>query len=189
MPPNDQSGSGMAMLAALSGKMGGVFGGLAGDALGLKSSGALFVGILVSRTVQDDMVGKFGLRKVYWESSWEGARRDLSANTGISEDPKSGIITITVTDHESQARRRHGPGICHATQFRGQPAQHFVRPPRAHFPGTAAYPGERGFGGRRKRLQPVRQQERHHRYRGPGQSHGRRGGEPARPAHRRRVRA
>src|SRR5260370_22851953 len=43
MPPDSQSTSGMAMLAALTAKTGGGLGGIAGDLLGVKSSGALFV--------------------------------------------------------------------------------------------------------------------------------------------------
>lgn len=102
MPPDDQSSSGMALLAALSGKMPRGLGGLAGDVLGLKSSGALFVGILRSRTAQDDLIQKFDLRKVYWQRGWDGARRILDSNTAISEDRKSGLITITVTDGNAQ---------------------------------------------------------------------------------------
>src|ERR1700731_2537135 len=45
MPPDSRSNSGMAM-AALAAKGGGALGGMAGDLLGLKSSGALFIGIL-----------------------------------------------------------------------------------------------------------------------------------------------
>lgn len=102
MPPDDQTGSGMAMAAALAGRMSGALSGLAGDALGLKSSGDLFIGILNSRTVQDDVVNKFDLRKVYGTSRADLARRRLAENTAISQDRKSGIITIAVTDHSAQ---------------------------------------------------------------------------------------
>ncbi len=102
MPPDNQSASGMAMLAALSSRVGGNLGMLAGDALGLKSSGALFVGILGSRTVQDDLINKFDLRKVYSIGLWKDARKKLASNTNISEDRKSGIIAITVTDRSPQ---------------------------------------------------------------------------------------
>lgn len=98
MPPDDQAGGGLAMAAALANKMDGALAGLAGNALGLKSSGELFIGILQSRTVQDDLVSKFDLRKVYGEKLWQDARRKLAENTSVSEDRKSGIITITVTD-------------------------------------------------------------------------------------------
>jgi uncharacterized protein involved in exopolysaccharide biosynthesis len=101
MPPDDHSNNPLAMAAALSGGMGGL-GTVAGDLLGLRSSGALFVGILTSRTVQDDLVNKFDLRKTYPASTWENARRRLAANTSIGEDHKSGIISITVTDRDPQ---------------------------------------------------------------------------------------
>jgi len=61
MPPDDQSNRGLAMITALAGKAGGGGGagvaGMAGDLLGVKTTGAMFVGILASRTVQDDVIG------------------------------------------------------------------------------------------------------------------------------------
>jgi len=103
MPPDSQSSSGMAMMAALAGGgVGGLgFGSLAGDLLGIKSSGALFVDILGGRTVQDRLVDRFDLRRVYHERYWEDARKDLTKFTAISEDRKSGVITIAVTDHDA----------------------------------------------------------------------------------------
>lgn len=102
MPPDNQSSSSLALMATLSGKMSGGLGALAGDVLGIKSSGALFIGILRSRTVQDSLINKFDLRKVYGKSRWDGARQELAAKTYLSEDRKSGIITITVNDRDPQ---------------------------------------------------------------------------------------
>ena len=98
MPPDNQSGSGLAMLAALASKGTGAASGVAGDLLGIKTSGALFIGVLGSRTVQDRLVDRFQLKKVYRKSLQEDARAKLSENTGVSEDRKSGIIEISVTD-------------------------------------------------------------------------------------------
>ena len=70
MPPDGQNGTGMAMLSALSGRPGG-FGGLAGDLLGVRNSGALFVGILGSRTVQDRLIEQFELQKIYRARRWK----------------------------------------------------------------------------------------------------------------------
>ena len=103
MPPDNQSASSMAMLASLSakgGSAGPALGAMAGDLLGLKSSGDLFVGILQSRTVQDRLIERFDLRKIYRKRLWEAARKKLAANTDISENRKSGIITIAVTDKD-----------------------------------------------------------------------------------------
>ena len=73
---------------------------LAGDLLGIKSTGALFVGVLRSRTVEDRIVGRFDLRKTYGVSLLMQARQKLAEQTAIGEDRKSGIITITVTDRD-----------------------------------------------------------------------------------------
>jgi uncharacterized protein involved in exopolysaccharide biosynthesis len=100
MPPDDQSNSGMMLAAALASKVTGSLGGIAGNMLGVKSSGDLFIGILRSRTVQDDLITKFDLRKEYGTSQWDRTRKILAARTMISEDRKSGIITITVTDND-----------------------------------------------------------------------------------------
>lgn len=98
MPP-DQADSTLALLASAgSSKAGASMGALAGDLLGMKSSGALFVGILQTRTVRDDLINAFDLRKAYAARRWEDARTRLGKNTRISEDSKSGIIAIEVTD-------------------------------------------------------------------------------------------
>jgi capsule polysaccharide export protein KpsE/RkpR len=105
MPPDAQSGSSLAMLAALAGRGSSALGGLglagmAGDLLGMKSSGALFIDIMGSRTVQDRLIQRFDLRKVYSDRYWKDARDDLAKYTDVSEDRKSGVITITVTDRD-----------------------------------------------------------------------------------------
>jgi uncharacterized protein involved in exopolysaccharide biosynthesis len=105
MPPDQNSGSGLGMLAALAGKAspGGLgLAGIASDVLGLKESGALFIGILQSRTAQDDLISKFELRKLYHHRRWEDARTELSSNMEIQEDRKSGILTLSVTDKSPQ---------------------------------------------------------------------------------------
>jgi uncharacterized protein involved in exopolysaccharide biosynthesis len=100
MPPDNQSGGGAAFLAA-AGRSGSLAG-LAGDLLGTKNSGALFVGILSSRTVQDRLIQQFDLLGEYHASKIEDARAALANHTVISEDRKSGIIIISVTDHNPQ---------------------------------------------------------------------------------------
>jgi uncharacterized protein involved in exopolysaccharide biosynthesis len=106
MPPDSQSTSGLGMLALMAGRSGAAgsgaagLGGIAGDLLGVKSSGALFVGILGSETVQDRLIDEFHLIKVYHDWKIEDARKDLAEHTDVSEDRKSGIITIGVTDHD-----------------------------------------------------------------------------------------
>ena len=105
MPPEGQTGSALAMLSAFmnkgtTGGTGGQVAGLAGDLLGAKSSGGLFVGVLESQTVKDRLIAEFDLRRVYGDSKIEDARDTLAKHTEASEERKSGIITIRVTDHD-----------------------------------------------------------------------------------------
>jgi uncharacterized protein involved in exopolysaccharide biosynthesis len=104
MPPDGQQGLGMALMSALfsKGSGAGALGGMAGDLLGMKNSGALFVGVLKSRTVADRMIEEFDLQHLYRDSKIEDARDDLGDHTDISEDRKSGILTVTVSDHDAK---------------------------------------------------------------------------------------
>ncbi|HWO34409.1 MAG TPA: hypothetical protein VNO32_36915, partial [Candidatus Acidoferrum sp.] len=90
---------GLATAAALSGSAGSLTG-FASEMLGLRSSSDLFVSILSSRTVQDRLIAQFDLQKLYGDSRMEDARKHLAEHTGMSVDPKSQIITISVTDHD-----------------------------------------------------------------------------------------
>jgi uncharacterized protein involved in exopolysaccharide biosynthesis len=108
MPPESQSTAGMAIMAALAG--GGSGGGHAGstlpagisELLGGKTSGDLFIAILHSDSVQNALINRFDLRKVYWDRYYDSARKDLTQFTDISQDRKSGVIKIEVTDRNRQ---------------------------------------------------------------------------------------
>ena len=107
MPPDNQSGSGLAMVAGMMSGGGGAAGGsglagMAGDFLGLKSTSEVFVGILNSRTVQDKLVQEFDLKKLYGNVRMEDAQKILAVHTAISVERKSQIISITVTDRSPQ---------------------------------------------------------------------------------------
>ena len=97
MPPD--SGGNLALLSMLADKAG-PLGGLAGDMLGVKSSSDLLVGILTSNTLEDRVIGRFDLKKVYGLKYQEDVRTRLMDNTGISVDRKNGILSITVTDRK-----------------------------------------------------------------------------------------
>jgi len=104
MPPDGQQGLGMALMSALAskGSGAGALGGVAGDLLGMKNSGALFVGVLKSRTVADRLIQEFDLQHLYDDTKIEDARDDLDDHTDISEDRKSGLLTVTVWDHDAK---------------------------------------------------------------------------------------
>lgn len=96
MPP-DQAGQGLASMVAALGKAS-ELGSLGSELFGVKTSGDLFVGVLKSQTVEDAIIDKFDLRKVYSVRRYEDARKSLESRSDISSDRKSGIITIKVTD-------------------------------------------------------------------------------------------
>lgn len=101
MPPDQGPGNGMAMMAALANKAGSL-GSIGSELLGLKTTGDLFIGILQSRTVQDDVITKFDLLQQYHVRRWEDARKILATKANFSQDRKSEIITIAVTDKSPQ---------------------------------------------------------------------------------------
>ncbi len=109
MPPESDSMGKFAMLASIGGGGGAAgalnLGGIASNLLGVKNTGSVFVGILGSRTLQDRLISRFDLRKVYGVRKWEDARNKLGKRTNISEDRKSGIMSITVADRNPERAR------------------------------------------------------------------------------------
>lgn len=105
MPPEQGSGS-AAMMAAIAGKSlpPGV-GALAASLFGMHNSGALFVDLLQSPTIRGHLVDQFDLQKVYWKRYRTDAGKKLAKRTEITEDRKSGVISVVVTDNDRQRAR------------------------------------------------------------------------------------
>jgi len=109
MPP-DQGGNG-ALLSLLAGKAAGSDGAspglasLAGNFLGSTNKGALFVDLARSRTVEDHLIDRFNLQKIYRVRYRQDARMTLEKRTSVDEDRKSGVLSITVTDVSPQRAR------------------------------------------------------------------------------------
>jgi len=95
MPPDNNSGSGTNLLGLLASANSSAVG-AAPSLLGMKTPGAVFIGVLESRTVQEGLVNRFGLVKYFKARTIEDAERGLSDATKVYEDPKSGIIHISV---------------------------------------------------------------------------------------------
>ena len=105
MPP-EQGGNSSAILAALLGKSSsGGLAGLAGSLLGTKNNGALFVALLHSGTVSGRLIDRFELQKEYHKRYRDDTARQLARLTKITEDTKSGVITIAVTDQTRERAR------------------------------------------------------------------------------------
>jgi uncharacterized protein involved in exopolysaccharide biosynthesis len=99
MPP-DQQGSGAMLLAALAGRSGGLgsLGSLAGGLLGGHPTTALYVSLLESGTISDHLIDKFHLQEVYHKRYRFTTAKRLAHLTTITDDKKSGVITIAFED-------------------------------------------------------------------------------------------
>ena len=107
MPP-DNSGSTMAMFAALSGRSGGEFSGLsnlAGSLLGGRNSSALFVDLLKSSTISGALIDRFRLQQAWHKRYRVDAAKYLARHSTIVDDKRSGVITVEVQDTNPQRAR------------------------------------------------------------------------------------
>jgi tyrosine-protein kinase Etk/Wzc len=96
LPPQQNQSS---TAAAILGQLGGVAG-LVGTALpGLKNPSDLYVGVLRSRTIADNIIARFNLKTLYEENSTDDTRKVLDKNTTVVSG-KDGLITIEFEDKD-----------------------------------------------------------------------------------------
>jgi uncharacterized protein involved in exopolysaccharide biosynthesis len=91
LPPQQSQSSAAALLSQL----GGVAGAVAAGASGLKSPNDLYIGMLKSRSIADQLITRFDLKKVYETNSLEKARKKLESDTSITSG-KDGLISVVV---------------------------------------------------------------------------------------------
>lgn len=104
MPP--EQGMNPALIAALAGRaLPGNLGALAGSFLGMRSTSDVFAELLQSRSVHERIVDRFDLQKVYRKRYRQDAIKKLGRRTDITEDRKTGVVTLVVTDTD-RARAR-----------------------------------------------------------------------------------
>jgi capsule polysaccharide export protein KpsE/RkpR len=98
MPPDSGGGSSglAAILPALTKSPG--LAGLAGDFLGSKSSSAVLIKVMQSRTVCKELMDQFHLQEIWKLDYEEDTCLKLGKRTDIADDKKSGVITLTVHD-------------------------------------------------------------------------------------------
>ena len=85
-------------LSSILGQLG-ALSGAAGRELGLKNPGDLCVAMLKSRTIEDRLVNRFDLRKVYWVKRYEDARKKLEKRSDIIATDE-GLVSIAVKDRD-----------------------------------------------------------------------------------------
>jgi len=94
LPPQQNQSTVTAMLGQL-----GAIAGLGSADLGLKNPDDLFVGMLQSRTIEDRLIDRFDLRRVYSVKQYQAARKTLGSRSDIVAE-KEGLISISVTDRD-----------------------------------------------------------------------------------------
>lgn len=100
LPPQQGSSTGAALMAQL-GSLGSVAS-LASGSLGLKNPNDLQVAMLKSRTVEDAMLDRFHLEKLYGVKRKSDARRKFEKTVDITSGAKDGLIRISITDSDPQ---------------------------------------------------------------------------------------
>ena len=99
LPPQQSASAASALLNQLGGPFGGLLGVTGGAALGLRNPNDLYIGMLKSRTVADNLISRFELDKVYGEDRLSDVRKRLERETTIGAG-RDGIITIEVDDKD-----------------------------------------------------------------------------------------
>ena len=97
--PPQQNSTGLA--AQLLNQVGGNITGLSGI-LGTNSQSDLYVGMLQSRTILDNIISRFDLKTLYHKKTLEETRVKLKQKTNIQSDQKNNIIIITTEDKDPQ---------------------------------------------------------------------------------------
>ena len=100
LPPQQGSSAGAALMSQL-GNLGSVAS-LAGGLGALKNPNDLQVSLLKSRTVEDAMVDRFDLLRLYHRKYKSDARKKLESHVDIDNGSKDGLIRIAVTDSSAQ---------------------------------------------------------------------------------------
>src|SRR5258708_39302030 len=98
LPPQQSASAASALLSQLGGAFGGLAG-AAGGAFGIRNPNDLYVGMLKSRTVADNLVARFDLNKIYEKQLQSDTRNALQNLTTIVAG-RDGIITIEVDDRD-----------------------------------------------------------------------------------------
>lgn len=97
LPPPSQQSAALAALGSLSG-----LSGLAGAAATGRSPAEQFVSLMLTRTVSDRIIDRFGLLQVYEEELRVEARKTLAESVRITLGRRDGLITVEVDDSDSR---------------------------------------------------------------------------------------
>jgi tyrosine-protein kinase Etk/Wzc len=98
LPPQQASSLSAALLSQVGNL--GALGSLAGGSLGLKNPADMPIALLRSRSVEDAMIQRFDLMKLYKSKVPSDARKSLEKHTSIDSNIKDGLIRIEIEDRD-----------------------------------------------------------------------------------------
>jgi len=98
MPPSQNSSMSSALLGQLGGSS--ALASVAGAGLGIKNPSDMYVSLFLSRTIEDSMVQRFGLKDRYKKKKESDARTAFEKHTTVALGTKDGLIRITATDRD-----------------------------------------------------------------------------------------
>lgn len=96
LPPHEQQSSASTLLGSLV-----MLGGGGGASSLLKSPSDMYIGILQSQTIADDLIERFHLQSIYKTKTLQDTRLALEKHADF-ESKKDGLIHINVKDHSPQ---------------------------------------------------------------------------------------
>lgn len=96
LPPQQNTSS---MASQFLNQLGGSVSGISGM-LGSNNQTDLYVGMLQSRTIQDRIITRFDLKKLYRGKTVADARKSLKEKINVLAEPKSNLIVITAEDKD-----------------------------------------------------------------------------------------
>ncbi len=99
MPPQQTQSTSAMLMSQLAGSGLGSLVSLAGKDLGLKNPNDLYIGMLKSRTVENAIIAKFDLQKLYDKKRLSDARAELENATAITSG-KDGLIDVSFEDKD-----------------------------------------------------------------------------------------
>ena len=101
VPPQQNQSLGSMLVSQMGGNLG-ALGSLASGSLGIKTQADMYVSMLKSRTVEDAVIQRFDLMKIYKAKRMSDARKKLESHSTITAGTKDGLIRVDVDDHDAQ---------------------------------------------------------------------------------------
>ena len=98
LPPRSNTSFSSSLVSEVAGS----FGALLGKDIDSQDQTETFIGLLKSRTVEDAVINRFGLKKVYGAKRLSDGRDALESHCDIKKGNKDGMVTLAITDRDPQ---------------------------------------------------------------------------------------